>query len=115
MNKILLSIFAGIFSLSVAAQEPTLVDTVFFRLPSEITNEYLDSITLTMNTVGTHLFAAKRANFQCVLDTVAASQAVTVNAIPEIVVTGNNVICQNDTAMWVATGVAAGATHSEMT
>ena len=78
----------------------------------EIPGQHLDSITLTMNTVGTHLFAAKRANFQCVLDTVAASQAVTVNAIPEIVVTGNNVICQNDTAMWVATGVAAGATYT---
>lgn len=47
MKKILLSIFAGIYSLSVAAQEPTLVDTVFFRLPSEITNEYLDSIKLS--------------------------------------------------------------------
>ena len=77
----------------------------------EIPGQHLDSITLTMNTVGTHLFAAKRANFQCVLDTVAASQAVTVNAIPEIVVTGNNVICQNDTAMWVATGIA-GATYT---
>lgn len=70
----------------------------------EIPGQHMDSITVTMVESGDHFIAAKRANYVCGLDTLSAPFNVTVIELPELVVTGNNVICQ-DTIIMTATEI----------
>ena len=78
----------------------------------EIPGENLDSIMLHLNQAGTYTFGATLANTVCNLVTpVTAQNTVTVNDIPEITITGDNVICQNASATMTATNIT-GASYT---
>lgn len=66
---------------------------------SEIPGLHMDSVLFTMTEAGDHFFAAKRANYVCGLDTISTTYNVYVVELPEIVVNGNNVICQDSITM----------------
>ena len=78
----------------------------------EIPGENLDSIMLHLNQAGTYTFGATLANTVCNLVTpVTAQNTVTVNDMPEITITGDNVICQNASATMTATNIT-GASYT---
>ena len=75
----------------------------------QVPGEHASVITMNMNEAGSYIFAAMPANTVCTAANLVAANAsntVTVNTIPEITVTGDNVVCQNATATIAATDIA---------
>lgn len=79
----------------------------------EIPGANLDSISIALNQAGVYVYSAKRANAaSCGNDTVAdASVTFTVVDAPVITLTGDNMICQNDSATMTVVPNIANATY----
>ena len=80
----------------------------------QVPGEHADIITMNFDQAGQYTFAATPANTVCAdinLSEVGEGNTVTVYDIPQITITGNNVICQNATATLTATEIE-GATYS---
>ncbi len=72
----------------------------------EIPGQNLDSIRINIIEPGDYMVAVKPADNICVAHAATiAEKSVTVGVIPEITMTGNNVICNGDTAMVIAVPV----------
>jgi len=80
----------------------------------QVPGEHAATITMTFDQPGQYTFAAAPANTVCSTinpTTVTTNNTVNVYSIPDITITGDNVICQNTTATIMATHIA-GATYT---
>ena len=80
----------------------------------QVPGEHAATITMNFDQAGQYTFAATPANTVCAdinLSEVGDGNTVTVYDIPQITITGDNVICQNATATLTATEIE-GATYS---
>ncbi len=68
----------------------------------EVAGEHLDQVELNFNEVGVHFVAAKANVEGCKIATVSDEIRVKTYATPEVVISGNNVICNGDTAVLTA-------------
>jgi len=79
----------------------------------QIQGEHLDSISYALEGAGEYVFSAKRANVTCANDTVVTAQVTyTVIGAPALVITGDNMICQNAPATMTVTPNVTGATYT---
>ena len=80
----------------------------------QVLGEHAATITMTFDQPGEYTFAAAPANTVCSAinpTAVTADNTVNVYSIPDITITGDNVICQNTTATIMATHID-GATYT---
>ena len=81
-----------------------------------VPGEHASVITMNMDEAGTYTFAATPANTTCTpavpSTAVTTTNTVAVHELPEITITGDNVICQNASATMTATPNITGATYN---
>ena len=86
-----------------AESTPAATAYVWYLDGVEIPGEHQALLTLQMNNVGLHTLAAKAVVTGCDTAVVSDNYSFDVTPIPVVTLSGNNVICNGDTAVIVAT------------